>query len=184
MVEPCHRGDPALEAAGIAAARRLLERGAVAITSNCGFFIRHQAAIAASVKVPVAVSSRLLVPTLLRQLPPSAKLAVVTADSRHCDEGLLGVDDPVERQRVLIGGGEEGECFVNSMKDGSEDQSERPPNTDYSGHLETDVAACLARLRAAHRFCSSAAGSLQWRRPATTEAFVAAGCGGGSCPLT
>lgn len=68
-VENVVRGDPALEPAYVAAARRLVERGAVAITSTCGFSIRHQAAVAASVNVPVIMSSLLLLPALLRQLP-------------------------------------------------------------------------------------------------------------------
>ncbi|WP_245265843.1 hypothetical protein [Mesorhizobium sp. LNJC394B00] len=92
-------GDPALEPAYIAAARRLVERGAVAISGDCGFTIRYQAAVASSVKVPVAMSSLLLVPMLLRQLPATAKLAVLTADSTHCGEDLLDVDDPAEGQR-------------------------------------------------------------------------------------
>ena len=101
-------GDPALEPAYVAAARLLVERGAVAISSNCGFSIRHQAAVAASVNVPVVMSSLLLIPALLRQLPPAGKLAIVTADSRHCDEDLLGVHDPAERSMIVIGGVEGG----------------------------------------------------------------------------
>lgn len=69
-------GDASLEPAYIAAARRLVERGAVAITRDCGFSIWCQAALATSVKLPVAMSSLLLAPTLLRQLPAGAKLAV------------------------------------------------------------------------------------------------------------
>lgn len=136
------RGDPALEPAYIAAARRLVERGAVAISSNCGFSIRHQAAVAAAVNVPVAMSSLLLLPSLLRELPPTAKIAVVTADSKHCSEDLLCVDDPDLRARIVIGGIEGGKLWQNEMK--------RPPPLTEIADIETDVAACVTRLRAAH----------------------------------
>nr|WP_287208881.1 hypothetical protein [Mesorhizobium sp.] len=126
------RGDPALEPAYIEAAGRLIGRGAVAITGDCGFSIRHQAAVAASVKVPVAMSSLLLAPTLLRQLPADAKLAVVTADSRHCGVDLLGVDDLAARSRVVIGG-MEGDTWWTSV-----------------AKMEAGVSTCVARLRAAH----------------------------------
>ncbi|MFK4654309.1 hypothetical protein ABIF97_004243 [Bradyrhizobium japonicum] len=143
------RGDPSLEPACIAAARRLEKRGAVAISANCGFFMRHQSAVAASVSVPVVTSSLLLVPMLLRQLPEFAKLAVVTADSRHCGDDLLGLDARANCSRVVIGGIEDGPWFQNLMKDWSEDGTELPvPN--YWSYLEKDVAACATRLRAAH----------------------------------
>ncbi|MBM7487840.1 hypothetical protein ACVWWI_006609 [Bradyrhizobium sp. USDA 3686] len=137
------RGDPALEPAYIAAAERLVARGAVAIGSNCGFSIRHQAAVAASVKVPVAISSLLLTPTLLRELPKSAKLAVLTADSNHCGEDLLGIDDPADRKRIVIGGIEGGLFWQNEMK--------RPPPRTEIAEIEADVLACVAKLRDAHR---------------------------------
>jgi hypothetical protein len=135
-------GDPALEPAYVAAARQLVERGAIAISSNCGFSIRHQPAVAASVNVPVVMSSLLLLPALLRQLPPPAKLAVVTADSRHCDENLLGVDDPAERSRIVIGGIEGGKLLQNEMM--------RPPPPTDIADIEKDVVACVMRLRVAH----------------------------------
>ncbi|WP_456828296.1 hypothetical protein [Bradyrhizobium sp. USDA 4518] len=136
------RGDPALEPACIAAAQRLVDRGAVAITANCGFFIRHQAAVAAAVNVPVMTSSLLLLPALLRQLPKAAKIALLTADSTHLDEGLLGVDDPIERARVVIGGIEGGELWQNEMK--------RPPPITDVASVEKDVVACVTRLRVSH----------------------------------
>lgn len=136
------RGDSALEPAYITAARRLVERGAVALTSNCGFSIRHQAAVAASVKVPVALSSVLLAPALLRQLPKNAKLAVVTADATHFGEDLLRLEDPADRARVVIGGIEGGKLWQNEMK--------LPPVPTEIADIETDVAACVARLRTAH----------------------------------
>jgi hypothetical protein len=135
-------GHPALEEACVAAARRLVERGAVVIASDCGFFIRHQAAVAAAVKVPVVMSTLLLVPTVLRQLPPAAKLAVLSADSRHLHRKLLGVDDPTDQARIVIGGIEGGKYLAQAMQ--------RPlPPTDVAA-VEEDVTSCVARIRAAH----------------------------------
>ncbi|ANW02986.1 hypothetical protein [Bradyrhizobium icense] len=136
------RGNPALELAYIAAARRLVERGAVAISSNCGFTIRYQAAVAASVKVPVVMSSLLLVPALLCQLPVAAKLAVLTFDSTHCGEDLLGVNHLAGRARVVIGGLEGGKLWRNEMR--------RTPLPTDLADIEEEVAACVARLRAVH----------------------------------
>lgn len=42
-METVVRGDPELESAYVTAAQRLVARGAVAISSDCGFSIRHQA---------------------------------------------------------------------------------------------------------------------------------------------
>ncbi|WP_027546702.1 hypothetical protein [Bradyrhizobium sp. WSM2254] len=141
-VENVVRGDPALEPAFIAAARRLVERGAVAISSTCGFSIRHQPAVATSVSVPVIMSSLLLLPALLRQLPPRAKIAVLTYDSTCCSEDLLGIEDRAERARIVIGGIEGGKFWHDELK--------RPaPPLDVAA-IETDVAACIARLRSAH----------------------------------
>lgn len=136
------RGDPGLEPAYIAAARRLVERGAVAISSHCGFSLRHQAAVAASVNVPVAMSSLLLLPTLLRQLPRYAKIAVITFDSTYLGDDLLGIDDPAERARIVVGGIEGGEFW--------EDELKRPPHWSGVATIERDVTACLTRLRAEH----------------------------------
>lgn len=141
-VENVVRGDPTLEPAYVAAARKLVERGAIAISSTCGFTIRYQAAVATSVNVPVAMSSLLLLPVLLRQLPRQAKIAVLTYDSTHLGEDLLGLDDPAERTRIVIGGIEGGKYWHDELK-------RPPPPTDVAA-VETDVAACIARLRAVH----------------------------------
>lgn len=134
-------GDRTLEPACIAAAQKLVKRGAVAISANCGFFIRHQTAVAASVNVPVALSSLLLTPALLRQLPRAAKLAVLTADSRYCSEDLLGVGSD-DRARIVIGGIEGGKLLQNEMK--------RPPPPTEDADIQADVAARVAQLRAAN----------------------------------
>lgn len=141
-VENIVRGDPALESAYVAAAKRLVERGAVAISATCGFTIRYQRAVAAAVHVPVAMSSLILLPALLRQLPPLAKIAVLTYDSTCLSEDLLQLEGSVERTRVVVGGIEGGRFWHNEMK--------RPPTLTEVGEIEKDVAACVARLCAAH----------------------------------
>ncbi|MCK1540657.1 hypothetical protein IVB12_01285 [Bradyrhizobium sp. 179] len=123
------RGDPALD----------VERGAVAITSNCGFSIRHQAAVAKALKVPVALSSLLLLPTLLRQLPKSAKIAILSYDSTQCGRDLLPLVDPVEQAKVVIGGLEGSKFWIDEQKHPA-------PPVDVAA-IETDVALCVARLR-------------------------------------
>lgn len=141
-VENVVRGDSELEPAFVAAARRLVERGAIAISSTCGFSIRHQPAVAASVSVPVVMSSLLLLPALLSQLPRKAKIAVLTYDSSHLTEDLLGLPDPDERARIVIGGIEGGKFWRDELK--------RPaPPIDIPA-IEADVGACIVRLRAAH----------------------------------
>jgi hypothetical protein len=141
-VEYVVRGDPGLEPAFIAAARRLVERGAVAITCTCGFSIRQQRAVAAAVDVPVVNSSLLLLPLLLRQLAAKAKIAVLTYDSRQCTDDVIGIADPADRARIVVGGIEGSKYWHDGMK--------RPlPPTDVEA-IERDVGARIATLRAAH----------------------------------
>ncbi|MGX9144670.1 hypothetical protein [Mesorhizobium sp. 128a] len=132
-------GDIQLEAACIRAARQLVADGAIALTANCGFFVRHQAAVAASVNVPVALSSLLLVPTLLKQLNPQKKLAVLTADSTHCTDDLFGLEKDSDRDRIVIGGIEGTKYWRDAMM--------RPcPPMDIPA-IERDVFARLSRMR-------------------------------------
>ncbi|MCP3461034.1 hypothetical protein [Bradyrhizobium sp. CCGUVB23] len=141
-VENVVRGDPSLEGAYVQSAQRLVSRGAIAISSNCGFSVRHQAAIAAAVNVPVVMSSLLLIPTLLRQLPASAMMAVLTYDSAHLTEDLLDLEEAAQRARIVIGGIEGGEFWHNELK--------RPVPPTSVASIESDVKACVARLRTAH----------------------------------
>ncbi|MBT1517158.1 hypothetical protein KIP88_43215 [Bradyrhizobium sp. SRL28] len=88
------------------------------------------------------MSSLLLLPALLRELPLASKIAVLTYDSTHCGEDLLGIDDPAARARIVIGGIEGGKYWHDELK-------RPPPPTDVAA-VETEVAACVARLRDAH----------------------------------
>ncbi|WP_457662592.1 hypothetical protein [Sinorhizobium medicae] len=136
------KGDPSLDKACIRAAKRLVERGANVVAADCGFFIRHQSAISAAVNVPVVTSSLLLIPMLLRQLPASKKLAVITADSRHCTEDLLELGNTSDRARVVIGGVEGGEYIRNTLS--------RPFVRTALDQVEYEVGECIGRLRAEH----------------------------------
>lgn len=135
-------GDAALEPAYIAAARRLVERGAVAITANCGYSVRHQAAVAKAVTVPVVTTSLILIPLLLRQFPTWSKIAVIAADSTCLDESMLAISDPSERERVVIGGLEGGILWQNEMK--------RPAVWTEAADVEREVLVSIADLRRAH----------------------------------
>lgn len=136
------RGDPSLEGPYIAAAQRLVSRGATAIIADCGFAIRHQAAIAAAVRVQVALSALLLTPMIVRQLSGEAKLAVLTFDTTHCGAELLGLSDPHDISRVVVGGIEKTPTWENEMA--------RPPERTDLNVLREDVCLCVGRLREKH----------------------------------
>nr|WP_314876406.1 hypothetical protein [uncultured Pseudomonas sp.] len=138
-VENVVKGDPSLELAYVRAAQRLVERGARVISSICGFSIRHQTAVASAVNVPVVMSSLLLLPSLLAQLPVNGKIAVLTYDSRHCTDDLLGIDDISIRDRIIVGGIEGGKFWHDEMK--------RPPPPIDVASIETDVLACISKIR-------------------------------------
>ena len=98
----------------IAAAQELVELGAEAITTNCGFLSLFQAEIAAAVGVPVATSSLMQVPWVQATLPPGKRVGVVTVSKgsltpAHLAAAGVPLDVPVvgteggrEFFRVLI----------------------------------------------------------------------------------
>jgi len=98
----------------IAAARDLVDLGAEAITTNCGFLSLFQAELAAAVQVPVATSSLLQVPWVQAMLPPGKRVGVITVSKAsltpaHLAAAGVPLDTPVvgteggrEFFRVLI----------------------------------------------------------------------------------
>lgn len=92
--------------------------------------------------MPVVTSSVLLIPALLRQLPPQKRLAVLTADSRHCSEDLLGIENPADRSRVVVGGIEGGVYVRNALA--------RPFVRTDVDQIEREVGDRIAQLRADH----------------------------------
>jgi hypothetical protein len=82
-------GDPSIKPAWIQTASHLVAEGATAITSNCGFALRYQRALAAAVPVPVMLSSLVLLPALLAALPSGRMLGIVTFDAGAFSPDLL-----------------------------------------------------------------------------------------------
>ena len=83
------------------AGERLVERGAAAITTSCGFLALYQAELARRLPVPIATSALLHVPLLARVLPPERPPGVLTfaAESltaRHLAAVGAPVDTPFE----------------------------------------------------------------------------------------
>lgn len=100
----------------IAAARDLVDLGAEAITTNCGFLSLFQRELAAAVNVPVATSSLMQVPWVQATLPPGQRVGVVTVSRASltpahlaaagvpADVPLAGTENGREFFRVLIKG--------------------------------------------------------------------------------
>jgi Asp/Glu/hydantoin racemase len=98
----------------LAAAAELVDQGAEAITTNCGFLALFQQELAAHVRVPVATSSLIQVPWVQATLPPGQRVGIITVSAksltpRHLaaagvppDTPFTGTEDGEEFFRVLI----------------------------------------------------------------------------------
>ncbi|MBL6455170.1 aspartate/glutamate racemase family protein [Belnapia sp. T6] len=108
------QGAPGLLPDFIAAAQELVDLGAEAITTNCGFLSLFQAELAAAVGVPVATSSLMQVPWVQAMLPPGQRVGIVTVSKASltpahlaaagvpADTPIAGTEDGREFFRVLI----------------------------------------------------------------------------------
>src|ERR1700679_1179839 len=98
----------------LAAAADLVDLGAEAITTNCGFLSRFPPELAAHVRVPVATSALIQVPWVQATLPPGKRVGVITVSAgsltpRHLEAAGVPLDIPIagtetgrEFFRVLI----------------------------------------------------------------------------------
>jgi len=123
------RGAAGLLPAFIEGARQLEREGVGAVTTNCGFLVKYQAELAASVRVPVLTSSLLLVPLVHRMLPPGRRVGILTvnaaglADEHFRGAGIggeiplavAGLEGEKEFTRVLLG--DEAELDVDQARE-------------------------------------------------------------------
>jgi hypothetical protein len=101
----------------VAGARALEHEGVGAITTNCGFLVKYQCELAASVSIPVFTSSLLLVPLVHRMLPAGRRVGIMTVNAgslgpEHLAGAGIAPDTPLaiaglegekEFTRVLLG---------------------------------------------------------------------------------
>ena len=73
----------------VAAGRRLIERGAIGITTSCGFLSLFQHQMSQRLPVPVALSSLLQVPWVETLLPAGKRCGVLTIDADALGPGHL-----------------------------------------------------------------------------------------------
>ena len=96
-----HGTDPRLLQPFIDAGRRLVDEGADAISTSCGFLVLFQQALQDALAVPVWTSSLLLLSELQAALPAGRRVGVVTADAAaltpaHLHGAGAAEDTPVE----------------------------------------------------------------------------------------
>lgn len=124
----------------VAAAGRLVARGATVISTSCGFLALFQRELAGRCAVPVATSSLLLIPRIEAALPSGRRVGVLTAEARSltaahfsaCDAAL---DTPFE-------GMAPNGAFARTFLDNS-------PAIDAAA-VERETVEAARRLRARH----------------------------------
>jgi len=87
----------------VAGARELEREGVKAITGDCGFMAIYQSAVKAAVNIPVLLSSLIQIPLIQATLPDTAKIGVITANSKSLTPDVfrrIGVD---ETATVIVG---------------------------------------------------------------------------------
>jgi len=105
--------DPTAYEALKAAAEDLVVQGVRAVTGDCGFMALHQERLAEALDVPVFLSSLMQIPFMLAVLGKTAKVGVITADSRSLDGDLLAAVGVAERERLVIKGLQNKEAFYS-----------------------------------------------------------------------
>lgn len=125
----------------IKSARDLVDLGAEAITTNCGFLSIFQAEISNAVGVPVATSSMMQVPWVQALLPSGQRPGIVTISSATMTDAHLGAIN-VPRDTPIEGADEESEFFRVIVR-------AEKPDLDVA-QASKDVVAASQRLIERH----------------------------------
>lgn len=132
--------DPSLLGPFIAAGRELVQEGAQALTTTCGFMILFQEDLAREFPVPVFTSSLLQLPFIARTLRPQDRIGILTADAANLTpEHLRRAGGDVGRLTVC--GLEDGPFFREAIFSGS--------GRLDAGNVEAEVVAQACRMTTA-----------------------------------
>ncbi len=101
-IEQLFAGDNSIKDQVIRAAQRLEAEGVRAIIGACGFFAHFQKDVAASVGVPVFMSSLCQLPTIKTWLPANKTIAVFAADGNSITDELLSKVNTDARQLQVV----------------------------------------------------------------------------------
>lgn len=99
----------------LAAAEELAGQGVRAVTGDCGFLALHQERLAASLDIPVFLSSLLQIPFISSILGQCRKVGIITADSEALDESLLLAAGVEARDGLVIRGMEDRQHFSEAV---------------------------------------------------------------------
>jgi hypothetical protein len=88
----------------VTAAKGLEAEGVRAITSNCGFMAVFQQAVAASVDIPVFLTSLLQLDMVTRMVGPDRRVGVLTANSAAITPALLAGAGFTNTERIALRG--------------------------------------------------------------------------------
>jgi hypothetical protein len=108
-----HETDAGLLDDFIRAARELEAQGVSAITSSCGFLTVFQEAVAASVRVPVFLSSLMQVP--LVHAMTQKRVGIITAHSEKLTELVLSKAGISDQVLIKVAGLQNSEAFSNPI---------------------------------------------------------------------
>jgi hypothetical protein len=111
--------DADIEERVVEAARWLEAQGVVAVTSDCGTLIRHQAAVAAVLSVPAILSPLLQLPLVLSAVGGAERVGIVAAVAGNVTAEqlrLAGVAD-ADAPRIAIAGMEDQPAFRAAVLD-------------------------------------------------------------------
>lgn len=131
--------DAKIEAAFINTAKELVRKGAVAITSVCGFAIKYQKSLTQALSVPVSISSLQLLPYLMAMI--NGRVGIVTFDSKPLTYNLLKLTGVEAYDRIAVAGIENSETWR---------EMSRPENNTTVSQMAKDVLAAIALMRKQH----------------------------------